>query len=395
MGKRKHITLGNEVEGIVERDSHTFFDITLFYLKRCLVVTIWYFIPCHFCLCQGTLTAPLEGDQSPAGSLADAQGFEFTFPSMGTLIHLVAYSDDAARVESAFLAAQKKVADLEAILTDYEASSEARQLPSLAARQATAVSDTLWEVIDAADHWHHRSQGALDCSLGALTQLWRKHRRVDRIPEMSLVHQALQDVGWHNVQLDRSARTVTMRHNRIRLDFGSIGKGYVIDQVFELLCRCGLDSSLVNISGDIRCGNPPPGRDGWRVAVAALSRDNEPIYKLLLKNVAVATSGDLWQYQIIDGQKRSHILDPSTGMGILGPTAVTVVAPLAIDADALATAGCVMDWQPFQELIELQSDTHALKMVQRQGKIQREQTSGFPVLELISDEPPETRAEKQ
>ena len=82
----------------------------------------------------------------------------------------------------------------------------------------------------------------------------------------------------------------------------------------------------------------------------------EPLRKIVLANRAIATSGDLWQYVMIDGERRSHILDPTTGVGVLGPVAATVIAPSATGADALATAACILDWPEVNKLVETQSE---------------------------------------
>ena len=48
---------------------------------------------------------------------------------------------------------------------------------------------------------------------------------------------------------------------------------------------------------------------------------------LLLANAAVSTAGDAERYVIIDGHRYSHIINPSTGVGIEDRASVTVVAP--------------------------------------------------------------------
>ncbi len=57
---------------------------------------------------------------------------------------------------------------------------------------------------------------------------------------------------------------------------------------------------------------------------------------------AVATSGDVHQALTIAGKRYSHILDPRTGWPTTQIRAVTVVAPDATQADALASALAVL-----------------------------------------------------
>ena len=57
---------------------------------------------------------------------------------------------------------------------------------------------------------------------------------------------------------------------------------------------------------------------------------------------AVATSGDYEQYYHIGDQKWSHIINPITGYPQRDVISATVIAQRAIEADALATALCVL-----------------------------------------------------
>jgi thiamine biosynthesis lipoprotein len=138
----------------------------------------------------------------------------------------------------------------------------------------------------------------------------------------------------------------------MRLDLGAIAKGYATDEALAVLRRLGLPRALVNASGGISAGAPPPGRDGWRVAVAPLEPDAPPSQFLRVVNGAVATSGDTWQFVEIDGKRYSHIIDPRTGWGLTTHSSVTVLAPDGMTADGLATAVSVLGPQEGLALVE-------------------------------------------
>ncbi len=299
------------------------------------------FLAAAFCLIDSMARSQETGDATRSVT-EEIQGFELTFPALGTLVQLKAFSSDPAAVERAFHAAQEKVRRIESILTDYDSESETRQLTEKAWAQPTPVSPELWQVLEASDAWHRRSQGCFDSSLGTLTRMWRKHRRSQSLPGQEEVTEALRASGWQHVELDPVARCVSLTRAGIHFDFGAIGKGYIVDRIFEGLVEQNLTCCLVNISGNMRCGSAPPDRAGWRIAISPLEKNGEPLRELVIVHAAIATSGDLWQYQVIDGVRRSHVLDPQTGIGVEGPIAATVVANHATDADAFATVACVM-----------------------------------------------------
>lgn len=323
---------------------------------------------------------PATGQDRPAAGPNEAAavvGYEFSFPAMGTKVQLRAFHHDRVVVEAAFEAAQRRVEALEQILSDYRPESETRTLTARAYPEPATVSPELFAVLETSQAWYRRTDGAFDASLGALTKLWRKHRRAGRVPSGAEIEAALERCGWEHVELLDAPPRVRLRREGIEFDFGGIGKGFVLDQVFELLQQRGLTRVLVDISGNMRCGQPPPGRAAWRIGIAPLKPGQPPLRLIHLVDRAIATSGDLWQYVEVDGRRYSHILSPQTGRGVLGPIAATVIAERATDADALATAACVLGFERAAEL----SHRHGLPLLvaEIEDGVPRVRTAGgFP-----------------
>ena len=364
------------------RISMIFYTKHLCILQLCILagsLQLLLALPCPAQEQVDSVAATSANDPQQADGPQPVEGYEYTFPALGTLVSLKAYSSDKALVEQAFSAAEQTVLKLEAILTDYDSDSETRQLSSVAVAAPQHVSEELWQVLEASDRWYQRTDGAFDSSLGAVTRLWRKSRRTKTLPSAEEIRHAVANSGWQNVQLDRTAKTVQLLRPEIQLDFGAIGKGYIVDRVFTQLRDAGLPCCLVNISGNMRCGTPPAERDGWRIAISPLDEEGPPLREIVVANTAVATSGDLWQYVMIDGVLRSHILDPHTGVGVIGPIAATVIAAEACDADAFATAACVVGGPRALALANQWSGVELLLAIKTEaGKVEISQTATFP-----------------
>lgn len=296
---------------------------------------------------QETASHPPCSDHQPP-----IEGYETSFRAMGTEVHFKAFHRDTAIVAHAFEMAEQRVHKLEAILTDYDPNSETRQLSELAYQNPTTVSDPLWDVLQSSNAWFEASQGAFDASLGRLTQLWRKYRRTTRLPSQAEIEAARKQCGWRNVRLDTDQQKCSFDTPGLRFDFGAIGKGYIVDEAFETLAAHGVTCALVNVSGNMRAGAAPPERAGWKIEIAPLQPGGTPLRHIELADQSIATSGDLWQFVMIDGVRRSHILDPITGTGVSGPRCATAIAPLAIDADALATVACILGFDRAAKLSE-------------------------------------------
>ncbi|MCA9299600.1 MAG: FAD:protein FMN transferase, partial [Phycisphaerales bacterium] len=182
----------------------------------------------------------------------------------------------------------------------------------------------------------HASGGAFDPTCGPVVRLWRAARKDHHRPDPDLLSDAQGRTGWTKVRLQGAHATL---EPGMRLDFGGIGKGYAADQALTLLRERGFPSALVDIGGDMAIGDPPPGRDAWKIEVE-LRGTTRPL--LQVANVGVATSGDLYQFVEIEGVRYSHIVDARTGEALHTPTVACVVAPDATGADALASAASVL-----------------------------------------------------
>ncbi|MYE25206.1 MAG: FAD:protein FMN transferase [Gammaproteobacteria bacterium] len=128
----------------------------------------------------------------------------------------------------------------------------------------------------------------------------------------------------------------------LRVDVSSIAKGFAVDRVVELLAGVGCTSALVEIGGELRVFGAAPGGGAWRVAIESPGEGFAP-GTLILDEGGIATSGDYRQTGERDGTRTTHIIDPRTGTPIDGTLAsATVIAPTAMQADALATALMVL-----------------------------------------------------
>ena len=124
---------------------------------------------------------------------------------------------------------------------------------------------------------------------------------------------------------------------------------------------------LLPQSGDIRVfGIPPEGKNSWLVGLQDPEKVSDSIdtgqtlLTLHLKDMAISTSGDYRRFALIKGKKHSHIIDPTSGVSSQSLSSVTIIAPNAADADALATAVSVMGAEKGLELLKTIPHTDAI-----------------------------------
>jgi thiamine biosynthesis lipoprotein len=274
---------------------------------------------------------------------------------MGTTFRVVLYAADKASAEKAADAAFARVGELDGVMSDYKRDSELMRLCRAFAKEVgppVKVSDDLFFVLQRAEALSKKCDGAFDVTVAPVVQLWRLARRTQELPDPKEFAAARAKVGYQKVKLDPAKKTVQLLTPGMQLDLGGIAKGYAADEALKLLReKFGIRQALVAASGDIACGDAPPGETGWKVEIAPIARSQKP-RMLTLANAAASTSGDLEQFVEIKGVRYSHVLDPKTGLGLTGRRSVTVIAPKGIDADSMTKAVSVLPPEQALKLIE-------------------------------------------
>jgi thiamine biosynthesis lipoprotein len=286
-------------------------------------------------------------------TLSATERFEFEETHMGVPVRIILYAESAENAQTAAKNAFECFRVLNKIMSDYDSESELSKLcvafdsfnghSNDHGQKAVPVSRDLFAVLKSAKHFSNISDGAFDITVSPFVRLWRRSRRQKELPKQRYLDQARELVGNHLWTLDESTQSVQILKSGVRFDLGGIAKGYAIDRAFETIQKYGIETMLIDAGGDLRVGKAPP--DGWKINL----NGEETI---IVDNIAVATSGDQFQFVKINGVKYSHIIDPQTGLGLTTPCTVHVTAPTATDADALASATTVLKPEQGIALIE-------------------------------------------
>jgi thiamine biosynthesis lipoprotein len=276
------------------------------------------------------------------------QRFEFEEPQMGVPFRMVLYATNEVHAEKAADAAFRRIAELNASMSDYETDSELSKLSrsSEEGSPEVRVSEDLWRVLEPAQELAAETDGAFDITIGPCAALWRKARREQEFPDAARLENARRKVGYQNLVLNEKQRSARLLRFGMRLDLGAIAKGYAADEALRTLKSFGVDRALVAASGDLALGDPPPGEKGWRVEIVGYDAPNGPPSAIVrLANCGVATSGDLFQRVEINGTRYSHIVNPFTCVGMTNHALATVIAKDCMTADSLATVMTIAEKQ--------------------------------------------------
>jgi thiamine biosynthesis lipoprotein len=310
----------------------------------------------HWILGLGLSLAALAGLAGP-----DLHRYEAVEAHMGTLVRITLYAPGEQAAADAFRAAFDRIRDLDRVLSDYRPDSELNQITRSGVGRAVPVSKDLFAVLARSQDLAENTGGAFDVTQGPIIRLWREARKTARVPDAAALREAAGRSGFRKLHLDRQHLTVTFDMAGMALDVGGIGKGYAASEAVKVLGGLGVRSALVAVSGDLAFSEAPPGQRGWRIGVHAGDASVVSVPGVLeLTNAAVSTSGSSEQHVHIDGRRYSHIIDPSSGIGLVDDITVTVIARHGLDADGLDTAISVLGAERGLALIESRPGAAAL-----------------------------------
>ena len=248
--------------------------------------------------------------------------------ALGATVTLRLHHPDAPRIAALAMA---EIRRLEGVFSLYLPDSALVRLNRDARLEAPPLE--LLECLTLAGSVHRASGGAFDPTVQPLWQA--KVEALTRGAALTEVERAKVRalIGWDGVVLDPAA--ITLRPG-MALTLNGIAQGYIADRVAALLEAEGLTNILID-TGEHRALGPRPDGNAW--PIRAPGRDAT----IPLTARALATSAPLGTTFDAAGRD-GHILDPGTGAPSASTLAsISISAPTAALADALATAACLTE----------------------------------------------------
>ena len=231
-------------------------------------------------------------------------------------------------------------------------------------RNDSVVTDSLFEAMyHEAYAISQLSNGAFDITVAPLVNAWGFGTKIQepRTKNQDINLDSIKAyVGYEKIRLN--SHHLEKDDERITLDASAIAKGYACDVIADLLRENGCKNLLVDIGGEVVLQGVNDKGNAWRVGITRPTIDATGAEKELQKviesnNLCMATSGNYLQYYFVDGQRRSHTIDPRTGYPVdHSLLSATVTASSCMRADALATACMVLGEKETLEMIEKSAD---------------------------------------
>jgi thiamine biosynthesis lipoprotein len=307
--------------------------------------------------------------------------YEFSERHMGSDFGIILYAESDSIASMAADSAYARIEELNGVMSDYMADSELNRLSHTSGSgERVRLSRDLFRVLSEAQWKSYQTDGLFDVTIGPMTKSWRQLRRSANpmLPSGLEQVQIKERVGYEHLILNHEDQTAVLLKRNMSLDLGGIGKGFAADEAIEVLKSFGVYSALIDAGGDVTLGDPPPDRETWTTAVPkSITRDGTEVIRLAMANRSVATSGDLYQFAMVDGVRYSHILNPKTGLGSTMQVQATVISQSGTDADAWASVLSLMKPEVGIAFIEQIDDTEAILFVREGDSVKEFMSSGM------------------
>lgn len=299
---------------------------------------------------------------------------QFTGNAQGTY-YAVTYYDSLSRNFQPQI--DSLLNDFDQIASLWVDSSLLRRINS---NQTSILNPLMIDLIDKSMYISQLTEGYFDITVGKLVNAWGFGFSNPLALDTFIVDSLKQYVGYGKIHVEDSV--LLKENSNIEIDFNAIAQGYSSDLIADFLLSKGIKNLLVDIGGEVVAKGYKPNGDTWIVGIekpADNKYSNQQIdVKINLDNMSVVTSGNYRKYYENNGVKYSHTINPFTGFPVAHTLlSVSVLAPKAWEADAMATAFMVMGLEKSLEFLEKNPICEAYFIYNQDGEYKTCSTEGF------------------
>jgi thiamine biosynthesis lipoprotein len=293
--------------------------------------------------------------------MAVSSAFKKSYKLMGNHFELTVVADNEKWAHERIDAGVSEIQRIERLLTTFSDDSETNIINQNAGISPVVVSAETFNLVERSLRISQVTQGAFDITYGSIDKrLWNFDQQMTSLPDKETAKNMVRLINYQNVILNREKSTVFLKEKGMRIGFGGIGKGYAAERAKLIMKQQGVESGVVNASGDLTAWGLQPNAKPWTIGIANPDAKHEVFSYMSITDLAVATSGNYEKYVMIDGKKYSHTINPRTGLPVTGIKSVTIITTNAEIADAMATPVMIMGIRTGLDMIDQIKDIEAV-----------------------------------
>lgn len=319
---------------------------------------------------------------------ADGPAIRWEGRTMGSpyTVQIAGTNLTSGQVEALKAEVEARLVEVNRQMSHYQPDSELSQFNRAPTGTPFKVSPLFARVARFALELSRESDGALDCTLSPVINLWGFGEKTDvqAVPDKTKLDEALKQTGWRHLRVTDHDELIKDLPG-LEINLSAVAKGCGSDEMGRVLAGHGLTNFYVSIAGEVLTRGRSPRGTAWQVGISAPVdhwREDDPFVGVAsLSDQALSSSGDYQKFfRDAQGRRLSHIFDPRTGWPIQHDLAgVSVVAPDSMTADALSTTLFVLGPKAGLAFIEARTNAAALFIVREpDGTFRCVPSSRFP-----------------
>ncbi len=285
---------------------------------------------------------------------------------MGTIVSITTVTREPGAAEEALSAAFAEMERLVAIFDRHNSNSALGTLNAQGSLRG--APEELLLVMEQSRRLWQDTEAAFNPAIAPALELMEAARRKNSGVSGPILQEALSLADFASVRT--ADGNINLQRQGMSLTLDGIAKGYIADAASLILSRHGQTNHLIDAGGDLRAsGLARPDQQGgraarWTVGIQHPFSPGKILESAAIDGHGLATSGNYENY-FNKSRSQHHIVNPHTGQSP-DIASVTVRAPSAAQADALATALALMPPVKALEYVRGKSGTACL-VIDRHG----------------------------
>ena len=212
------------------------------------------------------------------------------------------------------------------------------------------VSDETYEIINKCGELFDDTCHAYDITVGTISELWNDAFKTGILPDHHTIEKKLESVGYDNLRLGDN---VVKFDKDLKINLGSVAKGYTTDKIKEYLEQEKVKDALINFGGNIYAKGKNRNGELWNIGVQDPLNNDELLLSLKISDKFVITSGNYIRYADINQKRYHHIIDANTGYPVDNElNSVTIISDSGFCGDALSTSCFLIGFEASKTLLE-------------------------------------------
>lgn len=291
-----------------------------------------------------------------------------------TVSTVTAYMNTEAQFQELVSLLEEELLLWHQLLDNFQSYEEVKNIYDLnhANGEWVELDSKLLDVLVFSKDMYDKTKGQLNIAMGQVITLWHTERtkalkREDLqgvLPQAEGLEELRSHIDIQALEIDSQGNRARITDDKVQIDLGAVGKGYVSEYLCSLLKERGYQHVLMNFGGNLAAVNGKA--DGeWKLGINNPTQDpnnpNDDLLKvLLIDDLNVISSGDYERFYFVGEKKYHHIIDPDTLYPNNEYSQVSIVSENAAWADVLSTALFNMSIEEGEALLDAFPDSAAM-----------------------------------